>query len=146
MRFDQDQDSAGPITIGVALNREINSQADIAKNGADKAKDAQTPDEQAQEPAGQTQNKQQRVVVIGDGDFLSNTYLGNGANIELGLHIVNWLSHDDRFISVPSKTTPDVQLELSLAAQLTIALGFLIFLPLTFAGAGVMVWLARRKR
>ena len=31
---------------------------------------------------------EQRVVVIGDGDFLSNSYLGNGGNRELGTRVV----------------------------------------------------------
>jgi len=42
----------------------------------------------------------QRVVVIGDGDFLANTYLGNGANLELGLNILNWLTLDDALIVI----------------------------------------------
>ena len=35
--------------------------------------------------------REQRAVVIGDGDFLSNRFLGNGGNRELGQRVFNWL-------------------------------------------------------
>ena len=31
-------------------------------------------------------------VILGDGDFLSNTYFANQGNLNLGLNIVNWLN------------------------------------------------------
>ena len=79
-------------------------------------------------------------------DFLSNTYLGNGGNLKLGLNIVNWLAHDDRFISIPAKTSPDLSIELTSTAKATIAFGFLILLPLLLGGTGTVIWLRRRKR
>lgn len=39
----------------------------------------------------------QRVAVLGDGDFLSNSYLGNGANRDLGLRLMRWLLTDEHF-------------------------------------------------
>src|SRR5262249_44642411 len=41
-------------------------------------------------------DRQQRVVVVGNAGFLSNTFLGNGGNLDLGVNMVNWLSGDDR--------------------------------------------------
>ena len=94
----------------------------------------------------QQQDREQRAVVIHDADFLSNTYLGNGGNLDLGLNIINWLSHDDRFISIPAKSSHDRHLELSTSAQAIIGFSFLVAIPGVLLIAGVWIWLKRRKR
>lgn len=124
VKFNADTDTKGPLTIGVVLT---------TKPAFDEADN---------EPA----IKQQRIVVIGDGDFLSNSYLGNGGNLDLGINIVNWLSHDDRFVAIAAKTAPDIHLELTPIQQGIIAFGFLIILPLGMAASGTAIWLRRRKR
>lgn len=89
---------------------------------------------------------EQRVVVIGDGDFLSNTYLGNPGNLDLGLNIVRWLSHDDATIEIRVKAAPDTTLVLGKVAQAVIAIGFLIGIPLLLLLLGIGIWLRRRRR
>ncbi len=91
------------------------------------------------------ENKDQRIVVIGNGEFLSNTYLGNGGNLDLGLNLFNWLARDDNLITIPTKATPDTSLALSKTAASVIALGFLLVLPLAFVAIGVGTWWRRRK-
>ncbi len=116
--FDEGQDTPGPLTLGVVMSR--------ARGG--------------EEDGGE-----QRVAVIGDGDFLSNAYLGNGGNLALGMNLVNWLSHDDRFIDIPLKTAPDRNLSFSPLAQGLIGFGWLVLLPLGLAATGAVIWW-RRKR
>ena len=36
--------------------------------------------------------------MIGDGDFLSNTFLGNGGNREFGERVFDWLLGDDKLV------------------------------------------------
>ncbi len=120
VKYDAGKDHIGPLNLAVALTREPPAEG-----------------------AGQGE---QRVVVLGDGDFLSNTYLGNGGNLELGLNIVNWLAGDDNLIAIPVKTSPDTRLTLSRNKTLFIGLGFLLALPLALLGAGLTIWLRRRKR
>jgi ABC-type uncharacterized transport system involved in gliding motility auxiliary subunit len=91
-------------------------------------------------------NTQQRVVVIGDGDFLSNTYIGNVGNLDMGLRLINWLIHDDNFIDIPAKTTPDASLQLSPTAIAIISFGFLIMLPVLLLATGFWVWRKRNRR
>lgn len=107
----------GPLTVGVALSRP--------------------------RPAAP---KQQRVVVIGDGDFLTNTYLGNGANLQLGINILNWLTLDDALITVPPRTAPDSQLNLSDRALAVLAGVFLIGLPGILLISGWLISFQRRRR
>ncbi len=87
----------------------------------------------------------QRVLLLGDGDFLSNAFLGNAGNLDLGLALVRWLSHDDALIQIPARTAPDQNLELSRSAGLAIGLGFLILLPLALLLTGVLVWWRRQR-
>jgi ABC-type uncharacterized transport system involved in gliding motility auxiliary subunit len=94
----------------------------------------------------QTEAREQRVILVGDGDFLSNAYLGNGGNLDLGLNMIEWLSHDDDFIAIRAKAAPDQSLNLSSTLQAVIGLGFLFGLPSALLGIGLFIWLRRRKR
>jgi ABC-type uncharacterized transport system involved in gliding motility auxiliary subunit len=88
----------------------------------------------------------QRIAVIGDGDFLSNAFLGNGGNLNFGLNLVQWLGRSDALINIPAKAAPDSKLELSPLASGTIAVGFLFILPLALIGTGAFIWFKRRRR
>ena len=90
--------------------------------------------------------REQRVVVVGDGDFLSNAYVGNGGNLNLGLNLVNWLSTDEGLVNIPPRTAADTDLALSRDNSLLIGFGFLFLMPAAFAAAGLGVWLRRRGR
>jgi ABC-type uncharacterized transport system involved in gliding motility auxiliary subunit len=114
------KDTAGPLTLGVALSREL--------TGSDGVK------------------RSQRVVITGDGDFLSNSFVGNGGNLELGNRLVNWLSHEDAFVNIPARAAPDVQLELTRNLSLAIGLGFLLVVPGLLLATGITIWVKRRKR
>ena len=127
MRFDPNSaERSGPLTVGVALVR--------PRLGA-------VPDSSPPAAA-----RQQRIVVIGDGDFLSNTYLGNGANLELGLNIFNWLTLNEAPILISPRAAPDPNLNLSEGALALIAAVFLIGLPGTLLASGGLIWFRRRRR
>lgn len=115
---DDDDEIQGPLEIALTLTREREA------------------DEGASE---------QRVAVVGDADFLANRYLGNGSNLEIGVNLVNWLSHDDGLIAISPRPAPDTRLELLPWQQLAIAIFFLILLPLSLLGSGLRIWLKRRK-
>lgn len=90
-------------------------------------------------------DRTQRVVVIGSGSFLANTFLGNGGNVDLGVNVVNWLAGDDALIAIQPRPSLDSNLELGRGAQYLILFGFLILLPLIFVFTGVVIWWRRRK-
>ena len=117
---DNDDETQGPLDIGMTLSA------------------SHEPDDAAQ--------FEQRIAIVGDADFLSNRYLGNGSNLEIGLNLMNWLSHDDNLISISPRAAPDTRLELSQTQQIIIGLGFLLLLPLALFGSGLTIWLKRRNR
>lgn len=89
--------------------------------------------------------REQRAVVLGDGDFLSNSFLGNGGNREFGQRVFDWLLQDDALIQIPDKATPDRQLRLSQGALGVIGFGFLIGLPALLVITGGAIWWRRRR-
>ncbi len=91
------------------------------------------------------QQEVQNVMVIGDGDFLANSYLGSGGNLNLGLNLIRWLSSDEQLLDIPARTAPDLRLDLSRLASTVIGLGFLLVLPLLFVTAGTLTWWRRRR-
>ncbi|MBI3936507.1 MAG: GldG family protein [Betaproteobacteria bacterium] len=90
-------------------------------------------------------DKAQRVVVVGTGHFLANTYLGNAGNLDLGVNIVNWLAGDDNLITIQPRPAADSGLALDRAALYLIAFSFLIALPLLFVATGAAIWWRRRR-
>lgn len=131
VQFDEEADVKGAFDIAIALTRSIEHPSGHPLTNSGQL------DEAAQ--------KQQRIVVVGDGDFLSNAYLGNGGNLDLGSNIINWLSADDVFIAISSKTSPDHGLNLSPTAVATIGLGSLIGLPVLLLATGFTIWIRRRR-
>ena len=115
--YEEDKDSLGPFDIGFTMTR-------VAEQGED---------------------KEQRIVLIGDGDFLSNTFIANGGNLDLGIKIINWLAREDIFISIPAKIPSDASLELSSLTVGILGMLFLVILPLGLISAGIIIWLQRRK-
>ncbi len=174
VRLDPERgERAGPLTLAVALTRprppaQEDDQAANAKGeasgdtGEARAK-AEPPDAahrrtlaegdagppakpQAPTPEASPRHGEQRILVVGDGDFLANAYLGNGGNLDLGLAMVNWLLHDDVLVQVPAKAAPDRSLALSRTASALIGIGFLLVLPLGLIGTGVLIWWRRSRR
>ncbi|MHB8622185.1 MAG: GldG family protein [Sulfuricaulis sp.] len=136
IQFDKTRDIRGPINLAVALTRAPEKFANNETGNSDAAKPQSAERKQGD----------QRVIVVGDGNFLANTYIANAGNLDLGMSIINWLSQDDAYVNIPIKTALDRTLNLSRNAQIAIAAGFLVLLPLLMIGSGVFIWLRRRKR
>ena len=92
------------------------------------------------------QDREQRVIVVGSGHFLANTYLGNGSNLDFGINLVNWLTGDEELIVIQPRATLDSHLVLSESELTLIVVGFLVLLPLLFLGSGIVIWWHRRRK
>lgn len=123
--LDDDQgDLRGPLPIGLAMEKPIN------KDAADTNKPELS----------------QRIVVMGDSDFMANGYLNNIANLQFSLNLFQWLTHRDAQISVDVPPAADTDLRLSPTASATMIAVFVVILPLLFLLMGLRVWWTRRNR
>jgi gliding motility-associatede transport system auxiliary component len=90
--------------------------------------------------------REQRIAVAGDGDFLTNAFLGSGGNLRLAMDLFAWLSGDDELIDITVNQAPDQTLALSDGQYIMIGILFLLLLPALFLIGGGMVWYRRRNR
>ena len=117
------KDIPGPLNIGMTLTRDYKDPKDA------KAK-----------------SRPQRVALIGDADFLSNTFLGQLGNQQLGINLVQWLASHDAQLNIDIKKAPDTSLYIPPWALIMICGGFVLVLPLLLIGGGITRWVMRRRR
>ena len=85
-----------------------------------------------------------RVVIVGDGDFASNSFLPYLANGDLALSMVRWLVREERTTSVSSRIPVPPMILLSGAQMRTIFLAVAVLLPLAAFVPGLLAWWRRR--
>jgi hypothetical protein len=90
--------------------------------------------------------REQRVLVVGDGDFASNAQIGAYGNRALALALLAWLSDPgDLTVLPPDPSKPD-GLVLDEQQRLRIGLGSLVLLPALFLMIGLGIrWLRWRR-
>jgi len=87
-------------------------------------------------------NRQQRVIVAGDGDFLADAWLGNGGNRELGQRLFNWSVSNDT-VPVLAASEPE-QLNLTFQWKAIYAGLSLLLLPGLMFVAATGTWYRRQ--
>jgi ABC-type uncharacterized transport system involved in gliding motility auxiliary subunit len=88
---------------------------------------------------------QQRVVVIGGGDFLSNAHLADGGNLAFGERVFDWLLGDDALASV-AQPAPDAVMKPTRAQLGALTFGYLVALPILLILIGFAINWRRRRR
>jgi len=88
--------------------------------------------------------KQQRIAIIGDADFASDQFIGNGANLAFSERLMSWLAGDTDALSFVTLPAPDANLTLSSRSIVMISVALLFVLPgLLFLMAGIAAWRRR---
>jgi len=85
-----------------------------------------------------------RAVIVGDGDFASNSFLPYLSNGDLAMAIVRWLVREESSAAVASRIPVPPMILLSGAQMKAIFLIVEVLLPLLVMALGVMVWWRRR--
>lgn len=132
--FDNQRDLMGPVPIAVA--------AEVL--GTDQRPDTEGKLSGQQETQGPAQDKG-RMVVVGDGDFITNAYFSLSGNSDLALNVIQWLTKDDRFISIRPPKPEFKPLFITSRQRFVILSVTLAALPLSFLvlGSTIVLW---RKR
>lgn len=132
--YEEDKgDVLGPIAIGFTLTRLLEQPESTSAASTTTVANPQ-------------QERQQRVVVIGDSDFMLNSFIGQGVNLDLATNIFNWLSADDNLLNIQVSNAPDTHFAMGETASFVLASFFLIVLPLSLIAFGSLIWFKRRRR
>ena len=96
------------------------------------------------------EEKGQRVIVIGNAAFLSNSFITSGGNLDLGINMINWLAGDEKLITIQPMPLKDVNVTIpndskSVFLAWTIFHSFQYFIPAILFIAGFVIWFRRRK-
>jgi len=81
-----------------------------------------------------------RLIVFTDADFLSNVYINQYSNAQMGLNLVNWLAELDYKTFISAKEIKVERLNLT-SKQKRQVIVILFLLPFFFFIAGLVVWL-----
>ena len=115
VHFDENKDRPGPVPIAYVVFEE-KEKGDIADT---------------------------RLVIFTDADFLSNVYIHQYSNAQMGLNIINWLAETDYKVFVDQEKIKVERLDLTSKQKYIIA--FILFLmPALIALAGMIVWMKSR--
>ncbi len=115
-QFDENIDKTGPITVGYAVHK--------------KEKDA---------------DKETRIIIYGDGDFVRNAWFNILGNGNLALNSVAWLAEELELISIKEKPEETAQLPFE-AYELKKFMKFSqLIAPGIIVLIGLIVWMKRRK-
>lgn len=85
-----------------------------------------------------------RAVVIGDGDFASNSFLPYMSNSDLLVAAVRWLAREERGTAVRTRIPVPPMVLLTGAQSRWLFILIVIVLPLTVIAIGCAVWWSRR--
>jgi ABC-type uncharacterized transport system involved in gliding motility auxiliary subunit len=116
-------DIKGPLNVGLILMREH-------KDGA----------------GAEAKSRAQRIALIGNANFLNNTYLAQQGNQQFGINVVQWLASRDSQLNIDIPKAPDTSLSMPGWAVAAISITFVALLPLLLIGYGVGRWVVRRRK
>jgi len=91
-------------------------------------------------------SRAQRIAVVGNANFLTNTYLAQQGNQQFGINLVQWLASRDSQLNIDIPKAPDTSLNIPGWAVAAISISFVALLPLLLVGYGVMRWVVRRRK
>ena len=136
--------------IEVAANGWLETGKIDSKLSYDEKKDIKGPINIAVALERKYGKKGQRVVVVGNGNFLANTFVTNGGNLDLGVNIVNWLAGDDNLITIQPVPLKDVNVNIPTTAwgqivAMAVFFGFRLILPILLLVIGLIIWWKRKK-
>lgn len=90
-------------------------------------------------------NGTQRIAIVGDADFGASQFVDNGGNQSFVEALMLWLAGDDEALEFVTQAAPDATLTLSQRSTVIIGLLYMIVIPLTLLGTGLVVRWRRRR-
>lgn len=120
IEFDPNTDTAGPVPFAYVVIEEKNEALQSNKSS------------------------DTRLIVFTDADFLSNVYINQYSNAQMGLNLVNWLAELDYKTFISAKEIKVERLDLTSKQKRQVII-ILFLLPFFFVITGLVVWLRTKS-
>ena len=141
-------DRPGPVTIGMAVSAPAPDPSAVpAVTGIDAESDETDAEDDESDPRDDEADgtpPETRLVVIGDSDFATNSFVGIQGNRDMFLNTVNWLAQQETLISIRARDPEDRRLTLTADQQRRVIWLSLFLVPGFVLGTGVYTWWRRR--
>ena len=139
-------DLSGPVPVAVAMLKKIEeTEPGLHEISSTTGSRAPTKQELEKIKREKSQTKAE-LVVFGDSQFASNSYLRYGGNWDLFMNAVNWLIGDERLITIRPKDPEDQTIYINQRQSNRMALMLQYALPALLVIFGTWVWVVRRFR
>jgi hypothetical protein len=99
---------------------------------------------EGQLPGASSSAPKMRAVIVGDGDFASNSFLPFASNGDFAMSMMRWLVREERTTPVATRIPVPPMILLSGTQQSMMFLFVEVLLPLTVIALGGIVWWRRR--
>nr|HID57990.1 hypothetical protein [Desulfobacterales bacterium] len=127
--FDEEKDKRGPVPVAVVSTVKI-----------DKSKKGKEEEKNKEEGGNKSVSVHARIVVFGDSDFASNSYLNLSGNRDLFLNTLSWLAEEEDLISIRPKKRENTPVVLSYTQGRVIFWSSVILLPGVVLVIGIIVF------
>ncbi|MDD3840543.1 MAG: GldG family protein [Clostridia bacterium] len=98
----------------------------------------------AVDESGQQDKKDARIVVCGNGVFITDEFFGISGNTDLFMNTLNWLEGREERISIRAKSLVSDRLDITWIQAIISSIISIGIIPLIILIAGLIVWLRRR--
>ncbi len=123
--FDSTTDASGPLTVASLAFKKL------------------LADEVEGVTLQEGEEREFRVVLVGDSDFITDNYLQAQTNENFFLNIINWLAQEEELVSIRERTISEQSFMLS-KKEILVIFYSVLSLPILIVIAGIVVWLRRR--
>ena len=140
-------DLSGPVPVAVAMLQKLkeNPPRDLPRSQPSPA--ATMPSqEEIQKMRLDKSSVRAQLVVFGDSQFASNSYLRYGGNWDLFMNTVNWLIGDERLINIRPKDPEDQTIYINKRQTSRMKMIVQVMMPLVVIVLGAWVMAVRRLR
>jgi ABC-type uncharacterized transport system involved in gliding motility auxiliary subunit len=143
--FDPD-DLSGPVPVAVSMLKKLRETRPGFTEVTTQPGSSMPTQEELQKMRLEKSTVRAQLVVFGDSEFASNSYLRYGGNWDLFMNAVNWLIGDERLVTIRPKDPEDqtIYINRRQASRMKVIAQFVMPLIVLVLGAWVMA--VRRLR
>lgn len=130
IQYDHGVDTLGPVPISYVVLEEHPEKSSTLNNN--------------KQSSDVNNRSNTRIIVFTDADFLTNVYINQYSNAQMGINLINWLAELDYQVILDSNAIKVERLDLTSKQKRQVVV-VLFLLPFFFFIVGIVVWLRSKS-